>query len=108
MPDKILFSLSKVCKSYQEGSQTRSVLNNINAEFRQGELIIVQGRSGSGKSTLLNLLAGIDLPDSGKVQIDDVAINHLDEQARTLYRRHNVGFVFQNYNLIPTLTVAET
>jgi putative ABC transport system ATP-binding protein len=65
------------------------------------------GRSGSGKSTFLNLLSGIDPPDSGKIIINGTEITALSEQDRTLFRRHHIGFVFQSYNLIPTLTVAE-
>jgi putative ABC transport system ATP-binding protein len=76
-------------------------------EVGRGEFIVLLGRSGSGKSTLLNLISGIDPPDSGSVVINGTDITALSEHGRTLFRRHHVGFIFQSYNLIPTLTVAE-
>ena len=102
-----LIRLSKVTKSYHEGSVRRSVLQGTDAEFPHGKFIVIEGRSGSGKSTLLHLLAGIDLPDSGEVAINGQIINQLTERQRTLFRRKHIGFVFQSFNLIPTLTVAE-
>lgn len=96
-----------VDKSYAEGGQRRCVLNSINAEFPHRKFVVIQGRSGSGKSTLLNLLGGIDLPDKGDIGINGQFINRLSEQERTLIRRSHIGFVFQFFNLIPTLTVAE-
>ena len=73
----------------------------------QGEFIVLLGRSGSGKSTLLNLISGIDLPASGELFVNGIDLTTLSEHDRTLFRRRNIGFVFQSYNLIPTLTVAE-
>ena len=99
--------LSNVRKSYLEGNVRRPVLEDTSSEFAQGKFIVVEGRSGSGKSTLLNLLAGIDLPDSGEVMINGQIINQLSERQRTLFRRRHIGFIFQSFNLIPTLTVAE-
>ncbi len=96
-----------VSKSFQEGDRTRTVLNDITASVAKGEFIAMIGRSGSGKSTLLNLLAGLDLPSSGDIWIGDACISALDDRARTLFRRHQIGFVFQFFNLIPTLTVRE-
>ncbi|MGE5621154.1 MAG: ABC transporter ATP-binding protein [archaeon] len=103
-----LIVLKDVSKSYTEESHTeRRVLHEVNAVINKGEIIIVLGRSGSGKSTLLNLLSGIDLPTEGSIIIDGTDLTKLSEQERTLFRRRNVGFVFQFFNLIPTLTAEE-
>lgn len=99
--------LHNVCKSFIEAGLSRSVLENINISFNSGKLIAIQGRSGSGKSTLLNLMAGLDLPDSGEIYTAGHALNRLSEQQRTLIRRKHMGFIFQSFNLIPTLTVSE-
>jgi len=107
MSNKVGVALRGVCKGYQEAGRLHQVLNNIDAGFKRGEFIVIQGRSGSGKSTLLNLLAGIDLPDDGDIHIHGQTINHLNEHERTMFRRHHIGFVFQSFNLIPTLSVAE-
>jgi len=79
----------------------------VDAAVRAGERVAILGPSGSGKSTLLNLVSGIDLPDEGTVRIDGTDLTALSEHERTLFRRHRVGFVFQFYNLLPTLTVLE-
>jgi putative ABC transport system ATP-binding protein len=79
----------------------------VNATFNPGEFILLLGQSGSGKSTLLNLISGIDAPDSGDVIVSNIAINHLNERQRTLFRREQIGFIFQFFNLIPMLTVFE-
>ena len=94
-------------KSYLEGDHNHVVLNNVNAEFESGLMHAVTGRSGSGKSTLLNLIAGIDLPDSGTVSIAGIDVSGLNERQRTLLRRQKIGIVFQFFNLIESLTVAE-
>lgn len=99
--------LEGLCKSYQEGGQERVVLDRASARFARGELVAVVGRSGSGKSTLLNLISGIDRPDAGTVSINGQNLTGLDERRRTLFRRNHIGFVFQFFNLIPTLTVWE-
>ena len=99
--------IEKLCKTYLEGSQSRAVLNSLDLRIASGEFIALLGSSGCGKSTLLNLIAGIDRPDTGCITIGGVNISTLDEQARTLWRRKNIGFVFQFFNLIPTLTVFE-
>ena len=75
--------------------------------MQDGETVAILGRSGSGKSTLLNLISGIDRPDSGWVEVDGQDISHLGEPARTLFRRRRIGFVYQFFNLIPTLDVEE-
>jgi len=102
-----IVQLNKLTKSYTEGKQSRTILHNVNATFYEGEFVLFLGHSGSGKSTLLNLISGIDSPDSGEVVVNEQAINQLSERARTLFRRAHVGFIFQFFNLIPTLTVFE-
>jgi putative ABC transport system ATP-binding protein len=99
--------LENLSKSYQEGTYTRVVLRDANATFARGEFAAILGRSGTGKSTLLNLISGIDRADSGSIWLDGQDLIALDEQARTLFRRQHIGFVFQFFNLIPTLTVWE-
>src|SRR5512142_1641025 len=94
-------------KSYYEGDVRRVVLQNAHAEFQPGEITAILGKSGSGKSTLLNLISGIDAPDSGQVWVDGHDLTALSERDRTLFRRARIGFVFQFFNLIPTLTVGE-
>jgi putative ABC transport system ATP-binding protein len=100
-------SLRAVSKSYREGDAEREVLRGVDATFEQGEFVVLLGKSGSGKSTLLNLVSGIDLPSKGEVTVIGRQLGSMSEEARTLFRREHVGFVFQTYNLIPTLTVAE-
>ena len=94
-------------KSYHEGDVRRVVLQNAHAEFQRGEITAILGKSGSGKSTLLNLISGIDVADSGQIWMDDQDLTALSERDRTLFRRARIGFVFQFFNLIPTLTVGE-
>jgi putative ABC transport system ATP-binding protein len=94
-------------KSYYEGDVHRIVLKNAHAEFQPAEITAIVGKSGSGKSTLLNLISGIDEPDSGQIWVDGRELSALPERERTLFRRARIGFVFQFYNLIPTLTVGE-
>ncbi|MFZ2487818.1 MAG: ABC transporter ATP-binding protein [Anaerolineae bacterium] len=94
-------------KSYLEGDRTRVVLDNANAEFVAGEFVAILGRSGSGKSTLLNLISGIDRPDAGRLWLGEQELSALNDQQRTLIRRRQIGFVFQFFNLIPTLSVWE-
>ncbi|HEX5943043.1 MAG TPA: ABC transporter ATP-binding protein [Anaerolineales bacterium] len=94
-------------KSYYEGDVQRVVLQNAHADFQPGEITAILGRSGSGKSTLLNLISGIDEPDSGQIWVEGQELSALSERERTLFRRARIGFVFQFYNLIPTLTVGE-
>jgi len=94
-------------KSYFEGAVQRVVLQNAHAEFQPGEITAILGKSGSGKSTLLNLISGIDEPDSGQIWVEGRELSALSERERTYFRRARIGFVFQFYNLIPTLTVGE-
>ncbi len=96
-----------LCRSFQEGDQLHPVLNHLNGEIFRGETIALRGRSGSGKSTLLNLISGIDAPDEGEVEIAGSVITTMSERDRTLFRRRHIGFVYQFFNLIPTLTVED-
>jgi putative ABC transport system ATP-binding protein len=102
-----LVQIDNLSRSYQEGGREHLVLRGASATFGRGQLVVLMGRSGSGKSTLLNLIAGIDLPSQGSVTIDGVPLSRLGERQRTLFRRDHIGFVFQSFNLLPTLTVAE-
>ncbi len=106
-PKPSLLELRDVSRSYLEGGRERRVLHHASFRLEAGELAVLVGRSGSGKSTLLNLASGIDLPDAGTVWLGAKEITALSERERTLLRRRHVGFVFQFFNLIPTLTVEE-
>lgn len=99
--------LDDLCKSFQEGGETRAVLKQVTMSFKSGEFVVLLGQSGSGKSTLLNLISAIERPSQGRVSIDGVDLTALDERHRTLFRRDRIGFIFQFFNLIPTLTVLE-
>ncbi len=99
--------LHNLSKSFQEGDLTREVLKNACAIIQKGEFVAILGRSGSGKSTLLNLISGIDRVDRGGVYLDGKDFTSLNEHERTIFRRHHIGFIFQFFNLIPTLTVLE-
>ena len=90
-----------------EGGERRSILRGIDLTLARGEFVALLGRSGSGKSTLLNLLGGLDRPDAGEILLDGERVDTLDETARTILRRRGIGFVFQAFNLVPTLTVLE-
>lgn len=106
MSDEIL-SLRKLTKSFLEGEKERIIFKDVDATINEGEFVVLLGRSGSGKSTLLNLISGIDSPTSGDVHISGQNLTAMTEQQRTLFRRDHIGFIFQFYNLIPTLTVRE-
>jgi putative ABC transport system ATP-binding protein len=99
--------IQNLSKTFQEGEVQRMVLNHVDLSFGAGEFVVLLGHSGSGKSTLLNLISGIDQPSSGNIQINGLSITDMDERSRTLLRRDQIGFVFQFFNLIPTLTVLE-
>ncbi|HSG88581.1 MAG TPA: ABC transporter ATP-binding protein [Pseudomonadales bacterium] len=106
-----LLEVRGLAKAYRQGSAAVEVLHGLDLTLAPGQRLAISGRSGSGKSTLLNLLAGLDAPDAGAVlwTIDGRAfpLERLDEAARTAFRRRHVGFVFQFFNLVPTLTAAE-
>ena len=94
-------------QTYRTGGRELTVLRDVSFEIATGSFVAVVGPSGSGKSTLLGLLAGLDLPSAGRVILDDQDLGSLDEDARARLRRDRVGFVFQSFQLIPTLTAAE-
>ena len=106
-PETPLIELRGVTKAYREGDVERAVLRGVDVSIRRGEVCVLVGRSGSGKSTLLNLIGGIDVPTEGEIVVDGLRVAHASETVRTMFRRHHVGFVFQFFNLIPTLTVEE-
>jgi len=106
-PPQIEIGLHKLRRTYMEGRREHVVLDDINAGFVRGESVAIRGRSGSGKSTLLNLIGAIDVPDSGEIVVSGVNLTKLSERDRTLFRRRHVGFVYQAFNLIPTLSVAD-
>ena len=99
--------LSGIHRRFREGSREHVVLDGVDLEVRRGETVALRGRSGSGKSTLLNLVGGIDVADAGSVLIGDIELSSLTEHDRTLFRRKHIGFVYQAFNLIPTLNVAD-
>jgi len=94
-------------KEYQSGTSRLAVLRDVTFEIAQGAFVAIVGPSGSGKTTLLGLLAGLDLPSRGAVVLDGVDLNALDEDGRAKLRGEKVGFIFQSFQLIPTLTAAE-
>lgn len=107
MSSQVIIKLDNLSKYYTEGDHRRLVFENLHLEIKSGEFVVLLGRSGSGKSTLLNIVSGIDEPTSGHVIIEDSDITQLSEHDRTIFRRDNIGFIFQLFNLIPTLTVQE-
>ena len=100
-------NLSGLSRSFREGDRDHVVLDKVELSIQRGETVALRGRSGSGKSTLLNLVGGIDTPDAGIVQVAGVDVTTLSEHDRTLFRRRHVGFVYQSFNLVPTLDVAD-
>ncbi|MCY3831911.1 MAG: ABC transporter ATP-binding protein [Chloroflexi bacterium] len=94
-------------KTYREGDRKLHVLDGVSLDIYAGEFLALLGASGSGKSTLLNLLSGIDSPDRGRIFIDSLDITPLNDRQLTLFRRENIGIIFQFFNLIPTCTVRE-
>lgn len=108
---KALLSVRSLTKSFLDGDLVRPVLEQVSFETRPGEVLALMGPSGSGKSTLLNLLAGLVVPDAGTISLDGgdeiLDLSQMDEQALTRLRRRHIGYVFQFFNLVPTLTVRE-
>ena len=102
-----MIELIDLGKDYLEAGRPRPVLDGVNAVFSRGEFAALRGRSGSGKTTLLNLIAGLDTPSRGRILLDGLDLTGLSPVQRTLFRRRHIGFVFQFFNLIPTLTVLE-
>jgi putative ABC transport system ATP-binding protein len=102
-----LIALDGVGKRYGSGATAVDALRDIDLEIARGELVVLLGPSGSGKTTLLNVIGGIEPPTAGRVTVAGVDLTGLDDEARTAYRRDEVGFVFQFFNLIPSLTAEE-
>lgn len=105
--NKALLTASQLNKTVHVGEQTLSIIKDVDIYVNAGEFVVIMGKSGSGKSTLLGLLAALDYPDSGTVMLADQALNTLDEDALAVIRQRDMGFVFQSFHLLPTLTVAE-
>lgn len=99
--------LQNLVKNYKQGETTVHALDGVTLEIEKGEFLVVLGASGSGKSTLLNALGGLDYVDSGKIMVDGKEISKLTNEEIAVYRRRVVGFVFQSFQLLPTLTVEE-
>ena len=102
-----MLAARELTKEYQSGNSRLAVLRNVSFDLPQGTFVAIVGPSGSGKTTLLGLLAGLDLPSSGTVMLDGADLTRLGEDARARLRGEKVGFIFQNFQLIPTLTAAE-
>ena len=103
----VLFHIRDLAKVYRMGEVEVHALRQVNLRLDEGQFVVLLGPSGSGKSTLLNIIGGLDVPTSGEVFYRDTSLTHADEAALTAYRRQYVGFVFQFYNLIPSLTAVE-
>jgi putative ABC transport system ATP-binding protein len=102
-----LLILKKLSRSFREGGREHRVLDGVNAHIANGESVAIIGRSGSGKSTLLNVISGIDHADSGVVEFDGREVSSLKEPDRTRFRREHIGFIYQFFNLVPTLNAEE-
>lgn len=102
-----LFILDDVVKEYHMGEVIVSALRGVSLEIQEGEFVVILGPSGSGKSTLLNIVGGLDAPTRGSIRYRDIELSTHTESQRTQYRRHNIGFIFQFYNLMPNLTAQE-
>ena len=103
-----MIELKNITKTYIINKNEKvTALENINLEFKEGELIVLKGASGSGKSTILSLIAALSKPTTGEVIVDSKRISKLPDNFASIYRRENIGFVFQKYNLIPNLSVQE-
>ena len=102
-----LFTITDLAKVYHMGEVEVHALKQVNLELFEGQFVVLLGPSGSGKSTLLNIIGGLDVPTSGEVRYRDTVLTRADEAELTSYRRRHVGFVFQFYNLIPSLTAEE-
>jgi putative ABC transport system ATP-binding protein len=103
----VVFSAHALCKTYGSGEVQVHALRDVSLDIRRGEFVVLLGASGSGKSTLLNILGGLDVPTTGEVRFAEHQLSGASEAELTRYRREHVGFVFQFYNLIPSLTVRE-
>ena len=104
---KKIVELKKVSKTYKIGESEFKALDNIDLSINKGEFVVILGPSGAGKSTLLNLIGGMDTPTEGSIKIDGEEISKYTESKLSEYRAENIGFIFQFYNILPTLTVLE-
>ena len=104
---KKIVELKNVSKTYNTGDTEFKALDNIDLSINKGEFVVILGPSGAGKSTLLNLIGGMDTPTSGSIKIDGEEISKYNENQLSEYRAENIGFIFQFYNILPTLTVLE-
>ena len=104
---KKIVELKKVSKTYKVGENEFKALDGIDLELNNGEFVVILGPSGAGKSTLLNLIGGMDTPTEGSIKIDGEEISKYTESQLSEYRAENIGFIFQFYNILPTLTVLE-
>lgn len=102
-----ILTSTNLCKRYGDGENEVKVLGNVSIDIKNGEFVAIIGTSGSGKSTLLNMLGGLDRPTSGSVSVSGKKIFDMNDEELTVFRRRNIGFVFQNYNLVPVLNVYE-
>lgn len=102
-----LLTAENLTKTVQVGEQSLSIIKDVSIHVTAGEFVVIMGKSGSGKSTLLGLLAALDYPDSGSVTLAGQTLSSLDEEALAVIRQQDMGFVFQSFHLLPTLTVAE-
>ncbi|MEA1914487.1 MAG: ABC transporter ATP-binding protein [Campylobacterota bacterium] len=103
-----MIELKNITKTYEVGKEDKVIaLNDINLHFKEGELIVLKGASGSGKSTILSLIAALSKPTTGEVIVDGKRVSKLPDNFSALFRRENIGFIFQKYNLIPTLSVQD-
>ena len=102
-----LLEVSNICKTYGRGDTAVKALRDVSFSVPKGEYVAIVGESGSGKSTLLNMIGALDTPTSGKVTIDGRDIFSMDERRLTVFRRRNIGFIFQAFNLVPELTVEQ-
>ncbi len=107
MSENIILQARNLKKYYGKGETQVHALDGVNLEIEAGKFVAIVGTSGSGKSTLLNMLGGLDTPTSGTVTIGNTELSGLKEEQLTMFRRRRIGFIFQNYNLIPTLNVWE-
>lgn len=107
MENDIILKCESVVKLYRQGENSIYALHDVNLEVKRGQFVMICGKSGSGKSTLLNMLSGFDTPTSGRIFIDGIDINDAPEKKKCRIRNEKIGFVFQNYNLLPILTAFE-